>query len=230
MFWSYYFDVSVDPPRPQPSSSSQISPLVAIVAGVISALFLLASLLVVALRLQCRRAQLRAASAAAVVMSASSGALSSGHRGSVVGGASGGGSETLLLVKSEQLHATTTPLFNNLTDSDDRNPDLIPHRDGNQGRLLLVGVPFFWFRRPSIVFTDERMSGVTLFQSQDMFLYLECWMKKRNIAYKLGGDWCLVYSAWDNNTSDSAKLFYNEKKKKTGTSRFLLVSCAIYES
>lgn len=122
----------VDPPRPQPSSSSQISPLVAIVAGVISALFLLASLLVVALRLQCRRAQLRAASAAAVVMSASSGALSSGHRGSVVGGASGGGSETLLLVKSEQLHATTTPLFNNLTDSDDRNPDLIPHRDDGE--------------------------------------------------------------------------------------------------
>ncbi|XP_046451494.1 nephrin-like isoform X1 [Daphnia pulex] len=119
----------VDPPRPQPSSSSQISPLVAIITGVISALFLLASLLVVALRLQCRRAQMRAASAAAVVMSASSGALSSGHRGSVVGGASGGGSETLLLVKSEQLHSTTTPLFSNSTDSDDRNPDLIPHRD-----------------------------------------------------------------------------------------------------
>jgi hypothetical protein len=127
----FFLFFTVDPPRPQPSSSSQISPLMAIITGVISALFLLASLLVVALRLQCRRTQLRAASAAAVVMSASSGALSSGHRGSVVGGASGGGSETLLLVKSEQLHSTTTPLYNNSTDSDDRNPDLIPHRDGN---------------------------------------------------------------------------------------------------
>ena len=74
---------------------------------------------------------MRAASAAAVVMSASSSALSSGHRGSVAGGTSGAGSETLLLVKSEQLRSIT-PLFNNAGDAEsDRNPDLIPHQDGN---------------------------------------------------------------------------------------------------
>ena len=103
----------------------------AVITGALTAVFLLVTLLVVALRLQCRRQQLRAAaSAAAVVMSASSGALSSGHRGSVAGGTSGAGSETLLLVKSEQLRSST-PLFNNVADPDDRNPDLIPHRDGN---------------------------------------------------------------------------------------------------
>ena len=122
------FSISVDMPRPQPSSSGQISPLVAIIAGAVSALVLLAALLAVALRLQCRRAHLRAAHAAAAAMSASG----AGHRGSETGAASAAGSETLLLVKSEQIRSAT-PVFGSAgsADADDRNPDLIPVHEGN---------------------------------------------------------------------------------------------------
>lgn len=118
-------------PRPQPSSSGQISPLVAVIAGAVSALVLLAALLAVALRLHCRRVQLRAAHAAAAVMSAASSA-GAGHRGSETGVASAAGSETLLLVKSEQMRSAT-PVFGSsgAADADDRNPDLIPVQGGN---------------------------------------------------------------------------------------------------
>ena len=47
--------VPLDPPRPEPSASSgQISPLVAIITGALSALFLLGAVLSMALRLRCR--------------------------------------------------------------------------------------------------------------------------------------------------------------------------------
>ena len=120
-------------PRPQPSSSGQISPLIAIIAGAVSALVLLTALLAVALRLHCRRVQLRAAAA----MSAS-GSTGPGHRGSETGVASAAGSETLLLVKSEQMRSAT-PVFgaNGSTDTDDRNPDLIPVQGGNCAALAL---------------------------------------------------------------------------------------------
>ena len=109
----------VDPPRPEPSSSGMaISPLVAIITGALSALFLLAVILVVALRMRCRRSHSRAAS---LERSRSSDV----DRFLTHDGGPSAGSETLLLAKTERC---STPLFN--PEVDDRNPDLIPHQNG----------------------------------------------------------------------------------------------------
>lgn len=125
-------------PRPQPSSSGQISPLVAVIAGAATAAVLLAAVLAVALRVHCRRARLRAAHAGSNA--------SGGHRGSETGAASAAGSETLLLVKSEQMRSAT-PVFGagGMSDADDRNPDLIPVHEGNWAALFT----FYHFIKPN---------------------------------------------------------------------------------
>ena len=109
----------MDPPRPEPSSSGMaISPLVAIITGALSALFLLAVILVVALRMRLHGGHARG------------GSFERSHsvdadRFLTHDGAPSAGSETLLLAKTER---TATPQFN--PDIDDRNPDLIPHQNG----------------------------------------------------------------------------------------------------
>jgi len=112
----------IDAPRPEPSSSGMaISPLVAIITGALSALFLLAVILVVALRMRFLGGHPR------------SGSFERSHstdadRFLTHEAAPSAGSETLLLAKTE---TSSTPLFN--PDIDDRNPDLIPHQ--NDGEL-----------------------------------------------------------------------------------------------
>lgn len=109
----------MDAPRPEPSSSGMaISPLVAIITGALSALFLLAVILVVALRMRFLGGHSRGGS---FERSHSADA----DRFLTHDAAPSAGSETLLLAKTER---PTTPLFN--PNIDDRNPDLIPHQNG----------------------------------------------------------------------------------------------------
>ena len=99
-----------------------ISPLVAIITGAVSALFLLVALLVIALRLRCRTRRDPNSTAAGQRSRTATDVTKSTSRDMGPSACS----ETLLLAKSEQ--RSSTPLFN--VENDESNPDLIPQQDG----------------------------------------------------------------------------------------------------